>query len=58
MNEYIIINRTVIEKKIEELEKDIENINLLESGQLSAYKEILSQSTLLPPLTNAVTNLD
>jgi hypothetical protein len=47
MSKYIIVDADVLLKKIEELEKDIENINLLESGQLSAYKEILSQSTPL-----------
>jgi hypothetical protein len=47
IDEYIIINKTFIEKRIEELEKDIEDINLLKSGELSAYKEILSQSTPL-----------
>ena len=45
-NEYIIINKTAIQKRIEELEgyKDEPEIT-----ELKIYKEILSQSTPLIP---------
>ena len=47
MSKYVIVDAEALLKRIEELEKDIEDINLLESGKLSAYKEILSQSTYI-----------
>ena len=55
-NEYIIVNKTAIQKRIEELEKE----RLLElkddfydtfyQGKIAALKQILSQSTPLIPV--------
>ena len=58
MNEYIIVNKTAIQKRIEELEKEIEfydkvgalsiNPNKVKAEtELSLLKQILSQSTPL-----------
>lgn len=60
--EYIIINKTAIQKRIEELEKDYDEKALanddqwctLIAGQIVAYKNILSPSTpLIPVLEDA-----
>lgn len=54
-DEYIIINKTAIQKRIEELEKEIKFLTVKDAygdiGKLSAYKQILSQSTPLIPET-------
>lgn len=51
--EYIIINKTAIQKRIEELEKEIKFLTAKDAygdiGKLSAYKQILSQSSPLIP---------
>lgn len=55
MNEYIIVNKTQIQKRIDELEKyynEKANINddhwcSIIAGQITGLKEILSQSTPL-----------
>lgn len=57
MNEYIIVNKTAIQKRIEELEKDYnekdeandEQWCSIICGQIIALKQILSQSTPLIP---------
>ena len=54
MIEYIIINKTAIQKRIEELENLLEDepnpfINTDYNAELSALKQILSQSTPLIP---------
>ena len=52
-NEYIIISKTAIQKRIEELEKEIKFLTAKDAygdiGKLSVYKQILSQSTPLIP---------
>jgi len=52
-NEYIIINKTQLLKRIEDLEKEIKFLQARDAygdiGKLSAYKQILSQSTPLIP---------
>lgn len=63
-NEYIIINKTAIQKRIEELEKELQNLENLERKyrdkswdeeyailpkQIDLLKAILSQSTPLIP---------
>ena len=50
MTEYVIINKTAIQKRIEELEvtKHLTGTSFLD-GQIHAYKQILSQSTPLIP---------
>lgn len=65
MNEYIIVNKTAIQKRIEELEKEIEFYNKVGAlsinpnkvkteTELSLLKQILSQSTpLLPEIEKA-----
>jgi hypothetical protein len=53
--EYIIVNKAAIQKRIEELEKEMFFLNwnakdaYEDIGKLSAYKKILSQSTHLIP---------
>lgn len=60
MNEYIIINKTAIQQRIEELEKEIEFYNKVGAlsinpnkvkaeTELSLLKQLLSQSTPLIP---------
>lgn len=53
-DEYIIINKNQILKRIEELEKQIKILTAKDAygdiGKLSAYKQILSQSTPLEPI--------
>ena len=50
-NEYVIINKTAIQKRIEELEGSLANIPESyipkHEAQIYAYKQILSQSTSL-----------
>jgi wobble nucleotide-excising tRNase len=54
-DEYIIINKTAIQKRIEELENRINNDGLFPQelqhfiGQIKALNQILSQSTPLIP---------
>lgn len=54
-NEYIIINRTAIQKRIEELEKECKDLNTqwhdrkAKSLEIIALKQILSQSIPLIP---------
>lgn len=53
MNEYVIINKTSIQKRIEELEK-IDKKEIWEHMEYDTLKHILSQSTLLiPEIENA-----
>ena len=47
-NEYIIVNKTAIQKRIEELEK-IDEKEIWEHMEFDALKQILSQSTPLLP---------
>lgn len=47
-DEYIIINRTTLEKRIEELEK-IDNKEIWEHMEFDTLKHVLSQSTPLIP---------
>lgn len=60
MKEYIIINKTAIQKRIEELEKLLKNesnpfINTYYNAELNALKQILSQSTpLIPEVEKAI----
>lgn len=59
MNEYIIINKTAIQKRIEELEKQLNTLGHTSqeeihaqgylSGKIQQLREILSQSTPLIP---------
>ena len=52
MNEYIIVNKTAIEKRIEELEKEetfYEEDSIRNFAKIQELKQILSQSTLLIP---------
>lgn len=57
-NEYIIVNKTAIEKRIEELKKEYDQKSKVNdsqwcsiiSGQIVALEEILSQSTPLIPV--------
>lgn len=60
-DEYIIINKTTIQKRIEELEDRIKNDGLfLEEiqhykGQIFTLKQIISQSTpLIPEIQNGI----
>ncbi len=50
-NEYIIVNKTTLEKKIEELEKELKYLNGADAyvnlGAINALQQILSQSTPL-----------
>ena len=48
-DEYIIINRTALEKRMEELEKNKLNVLLGSDIEISILKQILSQSTPLIP---------
>jgi hypothetical protein len=52
-DEYIIINKTALEKRIEELETGIKTLSLSDGfkdiGKIEALKQILSQSTPLIP---------
>lgn len=59
-NEYIIVNKTTIQKRIEELEWSLGNIPESyipkHEAQIYALKEILSQSTpLIPEIEKAYT---
>lgn len=59
-DEYTIINKSVLEKRIEELEKEIKFLQAKDAyediGKISAYKKILSQSTpLIPEIEKAYT---
>ena len=60
MIEYIIINKTAIQKRIEELENLLEDepnpfINTDYNAELNALKQILSQSTpLIPEIEKAL----
>lgn len=47
-NEYIIVNKTAIQKRIEELEK-IDEKEIWEHMEFDTLKQILSQSTPLIP---------
>ena len=47
-NEYIILNKTAIQKRIEELEK-IDKKEIWEHMELDTLKHVLSQSTFLIP---------
>lgn len=53
MNEYVIINKTAIQKRIEELEKELKYLNGADAyvnlGAINALKQLLSQSTPLIP---------
>lgn len=59
MNEYIIVNKTIIEKRIEELEtklvpnpqndQSIDSYNLLFLAKQNELQQVLSQSTPLVP---------
>ena len=53
MNEYIIVNKTAILERIAELEKELKFLTAKDAygdiGKLSAYKQIISQSTPLIP---------
>ena len=51
-NEYIIVNKTAIQKRIEELEK-IDEKEIWEHMEFDTLKHILSQSTPLIPEINA-----
>jgi hypothetical protein len=52
-NEYVIINKTAIQKRIEELEKELKYLNGTDAyvnlGEIYTLKQILSQSTPLIP---------
>jgi len=54
-NEYIIVNKTAIQKRIEELEKERllelkdDFYDILYLGKINSLKQILSQSTPLIP---------
>ena len=57
-NEYIIINKTAIEERIEELEiiekQESMNASLLVREEIETLKRVLSQSTpLIPEIENA-----
>ena len=53
MDEYIIINKTAIQKRIEELEREFkflgESFDSRTSGEYHTLKKLLSQSTPLIP---------
>lgn len=54
MNEYIIVNKTTIEKRIQELKKPIAHydgiyVSDVQKAEFEALEEILSQSTPLIP---------
>ena len=49
MNEYIIVNKTTIEKRIKELEKE-EIFSINNFAKIGELKQILSQSTPLVPV--------
>jgi uncharacterized coiled-coil protein SlyX len=58
-DEYIIINKTALEKRIEELETGIKTLSLSDGfkdiGKIEALKQILSQSTpLIPEIEKAL----
>ena len=59
-NEYIIVDKTVLENRIQELEKDLEDepnpfLNTSYQSELDVLKKILSQSTpLIPVIEQAV----
>ena len=58
-NEYIIVNKTAIEKRIEELEKELKYLNGADAyvnlGEIKALQQLLSQSTpLIPVIEQAV----
>lgn len=53
-NEYVIINKSVLEKRIEELENELKDepnpfLNTSYQTELDTLKEVLSQSTPLIP---------
>ena len=59
MNEYVIINKTAIQQRIEELEWSLSNIPESyipkHEAQIYALKQILSQSTpLIPEIEKAI----
>lgn len=66
MNEYVIINKTVIQKRIEELECKLSNEKESEEpllyllgefqGEIKCLKQILSQSTPLTPVLRKTWN--
>jgi hypothetical protein len=59
-NEYIIINKTAIQKRIEELENDLKDepnpfLNTSYQSELDVLKKILSQSiSLIPEIEKAI----
>lgn len=60
-DEYVKINKTAIQKRIEELEKELKYLNGTDAyvnlGEINALKQILSQSTPLPPETKKYNEL-
>ena len=62
-NEYIIVDKTVLENRIQELEKDLEDepnpfLNTSYQSELDVLKKILSQSTpLIPGLKSKTSNV-
>lgn len=62
MNEYIILNKTAIEKRIEELKKELKQFEKYQSisrepilTQIEVLKQLLSQSTpLIPEIEKAI----
>ena len=50
MDEYIIINKTATQKRIEELEKQFKTPHIGNINRVEELKQILSQSTPLIPI--------